>query len=99
MSVNIHLYLDVDDLKSPDEADRIGTAVDLVLKDHGIESWMVVRVLHEPPSLTASSEPYPIIISGFGKWSTRFEHDIKTAIHTAAPHARIRLDWGFPDEE
>jgi hypothetical protein len=99
MSVNIHLYLDVDRLESPDEADRVRTAVDLVMKDHGIESWMVVRVGHEPPSVTARSEPYAIIVRGFGEWSKRFERDITAAIHAVAPQARIALDWDFPDEE
>jgi hypothetical protein len=97
MSVNIHLYLNVDGLESPAEADRIGTAVNLVLKDHGIDSWMVVRVHHEPPSLTARSEPHAIIIRGFGTWSKQFESDIETSIHTTAPHARIDLEWGYPD--
>ncbi|SDL79216.1 hypothetical protein SAMN05216298_0036 [Glycomyces sambucus] len=99
MSVNIDLYLDVKNLESPDEADRVKTAVDSVMKDHGIESWMVVRVVHDSPSVTARSEPYPIIISGFGRWSPRFERDIDQAIHAIAPSARIALDWGFPDEE
>ncbi|GAA1691533.1 hypothetical protein GCM10009830_44110 [Glycomyces endophyticus] len=99
MSVNIHLNLYVGNLESPDEADRVRAAVDLVLKDHGIESWMVVRVAHDPPSVTARSEPYPIIISGFGRWSPTFERDVDQSIHAVAPGARISLDWGFPDEE
>jgi hypothetical protein len=97
MSVNIHLYLDVDGIESPDEADRVGTEVNLVLKEHGIESWMVVRVLHEPPSVTARSEPHPIIVRGFAEWSKQFERDAETSIHAAAPQARIGIDWGYPD--
>ncbi|THV24501.1 hypothetical protein [Glycomyces paridis] len=99
MSVNIHLYLDVDRLKSPEEVDRVGKAVDLALKDHGIDSWMVTHVSHEPPSITARSEPYPIIVRGFGEWSKQFEHDIETSVRTIAAQARINLDWGFPDED
>ncbi|MDN3243435.1 hypothetical protein [Glycomyces tritici] len=97
MSVNIHLQLNVDNLESPDEADRIGAAVNLVLKDHGIDSWMVVRVRHEPPSVGARSAPHPIIVRGFGTWSTQFESDIETSLHAIAPHARIDLEWGYPD--
>jgi hypothetical protein len=99
MSVNVHLYLNVDGLESPDEADRIGKAVNLVLKEHGIDSWMVVRVLPDPPSLSARSEPHAIIVRGFGEWSKRFERDVETEIHGIAPQARIDLDWGYPDEE
>ncbi|SDE20559.1 hypothetical protein [Glycomyces harbinensis] len=97
MSVNIHLYLDVDGLKSPDEADRIGAAVNLLMKDHGIESWMVVSVHHEPPSVTARSEPDPIIVRGAREWTKQFERDIESAIRTIAPWARIDLEWDYPD--
>ncbi|MCD0445776.1 hypothetical protein LO763_19390 [Glycomyces sp. A-F 0318] len=99
MSVNIHLHLDVDGLESPDEADRVGAAVDLVMKDHGVESWMVVGVHREPPSVTARSEPYPIIVRGFAEWSKRVEQDVESSVRAIAPKARIGLDWGFPDEE
>ena len=97
MSVNVHLYLDVDGLESPGEADRVGTAVNLVMKDHGIESWMVVGVLHEPSSVTARSEPDAIIVRGFAEWSKRFERDVERSIHAIAPRARIDLEWGHPD--
>ena len=97
MSVNIHLYLDVDGLESPDEADRVGAEVNVLMKDHGIESWMVVGVYHEPPCVTARSEPVAIIVRGFGEWSKRFERDAETSILAVAPKARIGLEWGYPD--
>jgi hypothetical protein len=97
MSVNIHLYLDVDGLESPEEADRVGTEMNLLMEDHGIESWMVVSVRHDPPSVTARSEPAAIIVRGFGEWSERFERDVKRSIHAIAPRARIGLEWGYPD--
>jgi hypothetical protein len=97
VSVNIHLYLDVDGLASPDEADRVGAAVNLLMKDHGIESWMVVRASHEPPSVTARSEPDAIIVRGFGEWSRQFERDAEQSIRPVAPRARIDLDWDCPD--
>ncbi|GAA2143511.1 hypothetical protein [Glycomyces algeriensis] len=99
MSVNVHLYLDVNGLESPAEADRLGTVVNLVLKEHGIDSWMRVSVVHDPPSIAARSEPHPIIVRGFGEWSKQFERDVETEIHALAPQARIDLDWGYPDEE
>lgn len=97
MSVNIHLYLDVDGLESPDEADRVGTAVNLLMEDHGIESWMTVGVFHEPPCVTARSEPAAIIVRGFAEWSERFERDVERSVHAVAPRARIGLEWGYPD--
>ncbi|MCC3765594.1 hypothetical protein K3N28_21275 [Glycomyces sp. TRM65418] len=97
MSVNIHLYLDVDGLESPDEADRVGTAVNLLMEDHGIESWTAVGVFHEPPCVTARSEPAAIIVRGFAEWSERFERDVERSVHAVAPRARIGLEWGCPD--
>ncbi|MFF7446682.1 MULTISPECIES: hypothetical protein [unclassified Streptomyces] len=98
MSVNIHLYLDILNLASAEEADAVAVSVEEVLKDHGIESWMQVGVYHQPPKVLASSEHGPIIISGFGKWSERFEADATEAIRATAPDARIELEWGYPDE-
>lgn len=99
MSVNIHLYLDIEDLESADEADRVEVAVNSLLKDHGIESWMMVSVFHEQPRVSASSEHGAIIVRGFAEWSEQFERDAEKAIRAVAPDARIDLEWDFPDEQ
>lgn len=100
MSVNIHLSLHIKKLTSPDEADRVGLAVEEVVKDHGIESWMMVSVFHsDPPWVSASSEHGPIIVRGFGAWSRTFERDVTEAVRGVAPAAYIDLEWGYPDED
>ncbi|WP_030158852.1 hypothetical protein [Glycomyces sp. NRRL B-16210] len=96
MSVNVHLYLNVNDLESPDEADRIGTEVNRVLEHHRIESWMEVTIVHEPPAVIARSDP-AIIVSRFSLWSKQVEIDIETSIRAIAPKAHISLEWDHPD--
>lgn len=98
MSVNVHLYLDIKNLASAEEADAVGVTVEEVFKDHGIESWMYVGVYHDPPKVLTSSEHGAIIISGFAKWSEQFESDVSVAIRATAPEAHIDLEWGYPDE-
>lgn len=99
MSVNIHLSLYVERLSSPAEADIVEVAVEKVLKDHGIDSWMRVAVFHNPPWVKASSEDGPIIVRGFSEWSKIFERDVRDAIGGVAPEADIDLEWGYPDED
>ncbi|MGK8503477.1 hypothetical protein [Nocardia asiatica] len=99
MSVNIHLSLYVEKLSSPAEADAIEVAVEKVSKEHGIDSWVQVRVFHNPPWVKASSENGPIIVRGFGEWSKIFERDIADAIRGIAPEADIDLEWGYPDQD
>ncbi|MEU8899298.1 hypothetical protein [Nocardia sp. NPDC048505] len=98
MSVNIDLSIHIEQLSSPDEADAVEVAVQEVLKEHRIDSWMYVGVFHNPPWVKVSSEHGPIIVRGFGEWSTTFERDITAAIRGVAPEAHIDLEWGYPDE-
>ena len=98
MSVNIHLYLDIENLASAEEADTVGVTVEELFKEHGIESWMWVGVFHDPPKVLTSSEHGPIIITGFGRWSEQFESDVAKVIGAVAPKARIDLNWDYPDE-
>ncbi|MBF6208284.1 hypothetical protein IU483_30030 [Streptomyces gardneri] len=99
MSVNIHLSLYVEKLSSPAQADTIEMALDKVLKEHGIDSWMLVSVFHNPPWVKASSENGPIIVRGFSEWSKTFERDVTDVVRGIAPEADIDLEWGYPDEE
>lgn len=98
MSVNVHLYLYVEELVSTASADAVETALWDVLKNHGIDSWMQVGVFHTPPWVKASSEHGPIIVRGFGAWSTAFERDVTAAVRAIAPDAAITVDWDHPDE-
>ncbi|MFF2555269.1 hypothetical protein ACFVUS_29990 [Nocardia sp. NPDC058058] len=98
MSVNVHLSLYIEKLTSPAEADAVEAAVQQVLEDHGIHSWMYVGAFHNPPWVKVSSEHGPIIIRGFGEWQPVFERDLTTAIRDIAPDADIDLEWGYPDE-
>lgn len=88
----------IEKLSTPAEADAVEAAVQQVLKDHGIESWMYVGAFHNPPWVKVASEHGPIIIRGFAEWSETFERDITGAIRDIAPGADIDLEWGFPDE-
>ncbi|MBF6169226.1 hypothetical protein IU486_31485 [Streptomyces gardneri] len=99
MSVNIHLSLYVEKLSSPAQADTIEMALDKVLKEHRIDSWMLVSVFHNPPWVKASSENGPIIVRGFSEWSKTFERDVTDVVRGIAPEADIDLEWGYPDEE
>ncbi|MER5885258.1 hypothetical protein ABT160_15630 [Streptomyces sp. NPDC001941] len=99
MSVNIHLSLHIEKLASPDEADRVESALREVIEEHGIESWVVIGVFHtDPPWVKVSSENGAIIVSGFAQWSTAFERDVETAVRAVAPAAHIDLEWDYPDE-
>ncbi|MBF6213984.1 hypothetical protein IU433_21695 [Nocardia puris] len=96
--MNIHLSLYIEKLASPDEADAVEVAVQKVLNDHGIDSWMCIGVFHDPPWVKACSEHGPIIVRGFAEWSKTFERDVTAAILGVAPEAKIDLEWGYPDE-
>ncbi|MEU0545594.1 hypothetical protein ABZ319_37545 [Nocardia sp. NPDC005978] len=98
MSVNIHLSVYIEKLASPDEADAVEAAVQRVLEEHGIESWMYVGAFHNPPWVKVCTEHGPMIIRGFAEWSPGFERDFTGAVRAIAPAADIDLEWGFPDE-
>ena len=99
MSVNVHLYLYVEKLSSPAEADAVEAVVWETLKEHGIGSWMQVSTFHSPPWVKATSENGAIIVRGFAEWSKTFERDIKGEIRGVAPEAAISLEWDYPDEK
>lgn len=99
MSVNIHLSLHIEKLSSPDEADAVEVVMEKILKDHGIESWMMVSVFHSPPWVKVSSEDGPIIVRRFAEWSGTFEQDVTQAVRGIAPAALIDFEWGYPDGE
>lgn len=99
VSVNVHLSMYVEKLSSPAEADSVEAAVEQVLAEHEIDPWTVVGVFHDPPWVKISSENGPIIVRGFGEWSTNFERDITAAIRSVAPAAEIDLEWQYPDQD
>lgn len=47
--------------------------------------------------IVKAKTPYPLIISGFGNWSERFEAGIRAAIIGAAPDAKIAFGYDYPD--
>ncbi|MEV4314774.1 hypothetical protein [Actinocrispum sp. NPDC049592] len=42
---------------------------------------------------------YPVVFSGFYRWSEDFEQVLTRRVAALVPHAEVGFDWGYPDED
>ena len=91
VSINVNLTLKVTGADGPE----VGDAIEDVLRKHAVDGDVL---LARVDGGIAGETPYPLIISRFYAWHEEFEADLRTAVATVAPDARVEFAWDFPDE-
>ncbi|MFC9473571.1 hypothetical protein ACWF99_03855 [Nocardia sp. NPDC055002] len=100
MSVNIDVALTVRGLAN--EREWVGTTDLLVevFKDERLEDEVFVWMGETEDGLFVRADSdYPVIFSGFFRWSEAFEDRLTRRVTALVPQARVAFDWGYPDEE
>ncbi|MFE9788724.1 hypothetical protein ACFYO7_25450 [Nocardia salmonicida] len=100
MSVNIDVALTVRGLANEREWVGMTDLLVEVFKDERLEDEVFVWMEETADSLfVRAKSDYPVIFSGFYRWSGAFEDRLTRRVRALVPQARVAFDWGYPDEE
>ncbi|MFG2533269.1 hypothetical protein [Streptomyces sp. NPDC048516] len=98
MSISVGLSLNVSGLQPGEETTRVAEAMTAFLTKHDLERDVAVSEDTSAGQVFAESD-YPIIVSGFGRWSDQIERGTHDTVRALAPAAQVDLRWSFEDED
>ncbi|MEV4152824.1 hypothetical protein AB0J48_07390 [Nocardia salmonicida] len=100
MSVNIDVALTVRGLANEREWVGMTDLLVEVFKEERLEDEVFVWMEETADGLfVRAKSDYPVIFSGFFRWSGAFEDRLTRRVTALVPQARVAFDWGYPDEE